>query len=251
MLPGIAEPIIVGETNPIRFEKFCSALITSVEHINLVPTSTTYDRGRDARSIGQSKGSHGAVLCASLNTDIDSKVESDLKRLSSTSKPDRVIYCASQKLTEHRIDQITAIIRNHIEPQCALTVLGAIQLGNLGEKHPDILTRFYPGEIGSIEEAFLSPKQESAETRGLRLALFAFGSADARTLRTQISSRAILDVLSHLGPSRPSDICSKLSSDLGLPKPISTSYVEEVLAGMETAGLVCEDLSAWTLRPRC
>jgi hypothetical protein len=119
MLPGIAEPIIMGESNPIQFEKFCTELLSSSEAVTFVPTSATYDRGRDARSIAPSRGSHAAILCVSLNREIDEKVETDLTRISSTPTPDRLIYCSSQNLTEDKIDQLSSVIKNRLPPSVA------------------------------------------------------------------------------------------------------------------------------------
>src|SRR4051794_27407963 len=105
MIPGIAEFIINAETNDTRFEKFCIDVCSRAEGVTFVPTSTTYDRGRDGRSLSPSKGSHAAVVCATLNVELDDKVATDLKRLQSTSTPDRLIYCTSQHVTEGKVDK--------------------------------------------------------------------------------------------------------------------------------------------------
>jgi hypothetical protein len=60
--PGFSETIIIADTNPIRFEKFCRAICEQSEQLTFVPTSFNYDKGRDARSIAPSKGSHRAIL---------------------------------------------------------------------------------------------------------------------------------------------------------------------------------------------
>ncbi len=74
MLPGIAEFILNAETNFARFEKFAAAICGRSEDVTFVPTSQTYDRGRDGRSMGRSRGTHANVICATLNTELDDKV---------------------------------------------------------------------------------------------------------------------------------------------------------------------------------
>jgi hypothetical protein len=249
MLPGIAEPIIQGETNPIRFEKFCTELLEASEGKTLVPTSVVYDRGRDARSLAPSRGSHDSIVCVTLNRDIDGKVESDLDRVSSTSNPDRLIYCCSQKLTELKIDEITSSIRNHLALECSILVLGAEQLAHLAGVHSTILEKHYPGEIRTLEDAFYAFQKgrETTETKGLRLALIAFGSDDATSLREAVSSRVVLDTLRTLNDASSLEVGEKLSSDLRLPKRVDSKYVERILRQLEGRGLAREAGGHWRL----
>jgi hypothetical protein len=249
MLPNVADPVIQGETNPSRFEKFCVRLLERSEGTTLLPTSVTHDRGRDAVSIAPSRGSHATVLCVTLNRDIDEKVRGDLRRVSDTSTPDRLIYCSSQKLTESRVDELTAEIRARMPTGCSIVVLGAQQLAHLTERFPDALQEFYHAEIRTIEEAFFSFQrgEEKTENRGLRLALVAFSSDDASALRSAVSQRAILDVLRDIGSGDFGDIAQTLSSDLGLPKTINLHYVERIVTGMETDALTCQDSGKWAL----
>ena len=109
--PPLVESILLSETNDTRFERLCLELYQASEGITLLPTSVTYDRGRDAISISHSRGSHAVVLCASLNKKIDEKVGADLARLSSTTRPERLIYCSSQSLSEDKCDHLNAQIR--------------------------------------------------------------------------------------------------------------------------------------------
>ena len=134
MLPSFAAPILEAETNSTRFENFCREVFEQIERRPLVPTSTTYDRGRDARAMGASKGSHPAILCATLNRDIDAKVDRDLRRVAETSEPDRIIYCSSQKLSEDKIDELSFEIRKIVPASCSVLLVGSIQLSNLAEK---------------------------------------------------------------------------------------------------------------------
>ena len=235
MGPGFSETIIIADTNPIRFEKFCRAICERSEQLTFVPTSFNYDQGRDARSIAPSKGSHRAVLCITLNQDIDAKVEADLRTVSSKSHPDRLVYCCSQPLTEHRIDKIGKSIRRFL-PKESIQVLSSIQLAALAEKYPEVLPEHYPGEIQLIRSRLLDFEHgtETTENRGLRLALIAFGSEDAITLRRDVSCRAVLEVLcAQPDKATEAEIADRLSSDLRLPKILDLQYIQMVLKHLE------------------
>ncbi|MGA2714854.1 MAG: hypothetical protein ABSG41_17270 [Bryobacteraceae bacterium] len=235
MGPGISEAIIIADTNPIRFETFCRAICERSEQLTFVPTSYNYDQGRDARSIAPSKGSHRAILCVTLNQGIDAKVESDLKSVSSKSHPDRLVYCCSQPLTEHRIDEITRSIRRFL-PSESVQVLSSLQLAALAEKYPEVLPAHYPGEIQLIRSRLLEFERgtETTENRGLRLALIAFGSEDAVTLRRDVSCRAVLEVLC-AQPDNATEIqiADRLSADLRLPKILDLQYIRMILKHLE------------------
>src|SRR2546422_2379535 len=113
LLPGILQALFNLEDNSSRFERVCLELCSRAEGVQLVPTSRSWDRGRDARTVspGGTGGEHELVLCATLSAGIDSKVEADLSRLSETTRPQRLIYCSSQELSEHAIDKIETDIR--------------------------------------------------------------------------------------------------------------------------------------------
>jgi|SRR5437773_7129621 len=136
MMAAIAEILIENERSDTRFEEFAREICERNESITLLPTSKSWDRGRDARSTSPSRYTHQGILCASLNKDIDSKAEADLLRVTSTSSTERLIYCSSQKLSEEKADDLTKIIRRHI-PSGSVLVLGAQQLGALADKWPE------------------------------------------------------------------------------------------------------------------
>lgn len=248
-IAGISHIVIQSETNPVRFENFCRELYQKAEGITLVSTSSNYDQGRDAKSIGRSKGTHRTIICCSLDQEPDSKVERDLERLQSTTAPELLVYCSSQKLTEHHGDQITQTIREHLAASTSVVVLGSLALADLAERFPEILQRFYSCEIKAIEASLLSPvkSEEKAETKGLRLALIAFCSEDAKTLRSVISKRAVMEILNSSEQSVPKDIALKLSSDLGIPRPIIPQFIESVLAGLDGDGFVATQKGLWSL----
>lgn len=251
-IPGIAQIIIQSETNPVRFENFCRGLYQKAEGMTLVPTSSNYDRGRDAKSIGRSTGTHRGIICCSLDQDPDAKVERDLETVQSTTVPELLVYCSSQGLTEHHSDQIARYIRDRLAPSTSVVVLGSKALADLAERFPAVLEQFYPAEIKAIENSLLSPLKagETAETRGLRLALVAFCSEDAKTLRRVISQRAVMEILRAPAHLTPADIAQNLSVELGLPKPIIPQFIESVLTALRDDGLVTGKQEGWSLTDR-
>ena len=134
MYAAVAEIIIENEKNDYRFEIFTREICEQHEGIDFVPTSQSWDRGRDARSTTAGKGSHRNLICATLNRDVNAKVEADLLRVTATSSPDRLIYCSSQKLSEQKVDEINKLVKRHV-PSGSVLILGGIQLGALGEKY--------------------------------------------------------------------------------------------------------------------
>jgi hypothetical protein len=151
MVPShIADHVLQADTNHSRFEKFCCDLSTVVEGRDFVPTSATWDRGRDARAVGPARGTHAAVICCTLDPDLDAKSNQDLTRLAATSKPDRVIYCSSQKLSEHQLDKVAGGICGLLRPDASVATYGSLQLASLAERHPEPFEKHYRAELQNI-----------------------------------------------------------------------------------------------------
>ena len=80
--------------------------------------------------------------------------------------------------------------------------------------------------------------------------MLSFGSDEAKELRQQITTRAILDVLAIYGPSNSAAIAKQLSADLGLPNPLSESYVESIIQTTTLQGLTTKSATKnWDLTP--
>jgi hypothetical protein len=246
MNAAIAETIIEAEKNDYKFEQFATELCSMNEGVTFVPTSKSWDRGRDARSTAPGRGTHRHILCATLNRDINSKVDSDLLRVTATSSPDRLIYCSSQRLSEEKVDEITQIIRRHA-PSGSLLVLGSIQLGSLAEKYPEIFEKHYHAEVTTIRANLTAQPDQKSETRGLRLALVTFSSDDAAVLRREILHRAVLDHLLVNKETTADRIVEDFSKDLGLPKPMRKETILTVLDQERVAGTARQEQGHWAL----
>ena len=158
MYKALAELILVNERNDYRFEQFCLSIVGKHEGITYVPTSQSWDMGRDGRSLSRAKGTHANILCATLNENLDAKVEADLLRVTALSSPDRIVYCSSQKLSEYRQDEITKIIRRHV-PRGSILPMSAIQLATLAAENQTILRPFTERNYKRFEQQFCQKNQ--------------------------------------------------------------------------------------------
>ncbi|HET9280737.1 MAG TPA: hypothetical protein VFR24_02135 [Candidatus Angelobacter sp.] len=238
MYASIAEIILENEKNDYRFESFSREICEKHEGISFLPTSQSWDRGRDARSSNPGKGSHRNIVCCTLNIDINQKVDSDLLRVTATSSPDRLVYCSSQKLSEMRVDEITKIIRRHI-PKGSVLVLGSIQLAVLAEKYSEVFEKYYQAELQLIRNTIIEkPPSEDKATYGLRLALIAFGSDEAVQLRHDLLNTLVLSFFGDKNVHTVAQIVQELSKDLGLPRPLRTDLVEKTVQQAEQDGVL-------------
>lgn len=241
LLPGIIQSLFQHEESPIRFERICIELYRQSAGVELVPTSKTWDRGRDARGISVSIQGRAlpGILCATLSADIEPKVERDLRRLSETTQTKAIVYCTTQNLTENACDRLEAKIRTIYPSVESVRVLGQTQLVALGERFEDSIRRNYAAEIHNIEQALFQPTRAAEpEYIGLRLALLTQASDDASTLRSELSKRLILEILQQNGPQGPGRLAVMISAQLHLGRSLSGDYVRGILFQLKNEGLV-------------
>lgn len=240
LLPGVLSSLFETENNSFRFERVSIDLYRAAEGVELVPTSRTYDRGRDGRSISIESPEFKAVLCASLSADIDDKIESDIKRLLETTKTKAIVFCSSRCLSEQMCDIIEAKIREIYPHAESIRVLGRHQLIALGERNEGIIRQHYPGEIKAIEEVWLQDRKALSEPEelGLRLAMLTQTGDDAKQLRQELSQRLVLEALNSNGPQSSGHLATAISGQLHLPRSISKVYIDEILEKAKRENLV-------------
>lgn len=184
-----------------------------------------------------------------MNEDIEQKVLKDLERIYKTTTPERLIYCAKQPLTEDKLDKIVAQLHRELPSIKSVSAFGSIQLAKLSDNHQGVFDHFYELEKRNIENRLnvLVRSQESAETKGLRLALIAFGSEDAVVLRCELLKRVILESLFELGPTSVADLSRAISDGLKLQFQLNKEYIERGLAEAERDEFVQNVGSLWEL----
>jgi hypothetical protein len=247
MTQNIAEAIIRGEENTLRFEDFCREISQREFGVVLVPTSKTYDLGRDAKSLDSAAG---AYVCATIEKNkLQTKIDDDTKHLQATSAPRRVLYCTAVSLSEHLIDKYESLIRANM-PQATARVLSAQQLASLAVQHFDIFERYYVSELKATEAMLLRlelPAERSDED-ALRLALLTMGTDDARQLRDEIGRHAVLQVLFRAAqPATAERIAETIAADLRIASSVHPNLVEALLDRMRKQLLVEEREGRWTL----
>jgi hypothetical protein len=238
LLPGLIAPLFETEENATRFERVCLELYERAEGVTLVPTSRTYDLGRDARQISLGGAAIPGVLCASLSIGVDDKVERDLTRLENTTTTTSVVFCSARKLTEQACDRVEADIRNLYPIAESVRVLGQAQLVKLAMDHEDILYRHYLGEITDLERFIRGPVQPQPATLGLRLALSTHVGEDASELRSEVGGRLVLDQLRSGTSLTITAIATQISQALRLSRSLSNDVVTPLVAGLEQKGFV-------------
>jgi hypothetical protein len=225
--------LFTHEMSPFRFERVCIDLYREAESIELVPTSVTWDLGRDARpiSVRRSSAALQPILCVSLAGDLDRKVEADIKRLAQTTKTEAIVYCTTQPLSEQACDGLEAKIR-HLYPEATtVRIISQTQLVALADRYPDVIQKYYAAELANLQQALTAGAEPDAQPDqiGLRLALLMQTGDDARTLRSELTKRLLLEALSATGPMSPGELAVKVSARLHLPRSLSAEYVGQVL----------------------
>lgn len=236
---GIAKAVILDETFPLRFEKFCADLVSKIEGgTHIVVTSANYDQGRDGVRIGQGPK---VIVCCSLADEVDSKAESDAKKLARTTKSfDRIYFCSSQKLTEFSSDRLEAKIKKLTSFAGDVTVLGVEKLGAFASQWDSILRHHYPSEVSLALKSLSDPDPEDHETHSLRLALSISGSSDAASIRRSIWSSAIRLSLSSGTSKTPNEISAFVSNYLRLGRALSGDSIQRQVALLVEAGHVLQ-----------
>lgn len=227
------------EDGHLRFEHFCLDIYSETEGVELVPTSKTWDLGRDGRSISTLfKGR--TALCATLAKNIDEKAKSDIKRTAQNMQSKTVIYCTSKSLSERKCNDIESDIREEYPSVETVHILGQIQLITLAERHQNVFRKYYAAEIDNLERTLLripSTLDKAADV-GLRLALLTHASDDAEALKKELAARLILDTLSDkISRTRP-QLAASITTLLHLPRTISTNYIRELVLQLSEQGLV-------------
>ncbi len=253
LLPGILEALFSNEHNDLRFEQVCLDLYRAAEGINLVPTSRSWDMGRDGRSISISGTGKALseILCATLSTSLNEKIEKDIRRLSKTTLTKAIVYCSSRPLSEKACDDIEAKIRDLAPSVESVRVLGQIQLIHLSLRNEMVIQNHYPAEIHTVEQALLRRPDlsEGPEKIGLRLALMTQTGDDAFELRNDLSRRLVLECLDAEGTQNPGDIAVKISNQLHLGQAISIHYIRQILSQLHSDNLINIQNGAAQLTP--
>jgi hypothetical protein len=229
----IIRTILANDDSPTRFENFCIELLYVAENLSLLPTSRTWDLARDGRSISRpsDKGVKQAILCASLNQQIDAKIQSDLERLNRTTKFSHLVYCTPVQMSEHHCDIKKLEIKTLVDGLEVIDVLSLDQLAAYAFRHDKVLRDYYGAELAAVQRALQTPINEGAEVGriGLRLALMTRTGEDSTALRDELGRRLLLGCLAESGPMAPGTLRVKVSNVMRLSSTFSEPFFDQFL----------------------
>ena len=234
---GIAKAVVGEDTNSIRFERFCNAVVSELEGgIVVLNTSQTWDEGRD----GKSRSRVGNIYtCCSLTDEVDEKARSDIKRLTRTTEDiDRIYFCSSQDLSEHKQSTITGRLVKMVPDKTSITILSRSNLIEYAHQNPKILEYHYKSEIEDCVAVLQSRAVDSDDaTAQFRLALLAGTHNESQDIRSEIYQTSLRLVLSDSKPRNVRECCRDLAALLrlarNLPEETVNIYLEQLKDGGE------------------
>ncbi|MFO0685356.1 MAG: hypothetical protein U0234_25075 [Sandaracinus sp.] len=244
---GVAKAVLAQDVHDQRFEVFCCDLVGDIEgDVLVVPTSASWDRGRDGRSVG---GQRRVLVCASLTPRLDPKVEDDLKKIiKSGIRFEKVYYCTSQPTSEHTLDGICAELRSLMPQGAEIEPLSGEQIARLSSVRPASMWKHYRAEVEDIwRNIVANDEAPEAQRHSLLLALATAGHENSTAIRRACYEAVILRALVASGGSATSnEIATRVSNDLGLGRPIPVGVITDNLGAMVKAGLAASG-ARWSI----
>ncbi|MCO8588923.1 hypothetical protein [Burkholderia multivorans] len=237
-IKNVVQKVIEAETNDGRFEAFCRRVLSIIEGGALIlSTSASWDLGRDGVGAGAARGTY---LCCSLRDDVDSKAISDIERITETTKNiNRLYFCSSQSLSEHRISSIEGELEKESDFKFPVVCYGSSQLTEVALQNGEELVReFYNSEIEDCIRAIYPQDDDKSEEKNLRLALISIVGDDSYAIKNEIYSLALLDILKG-GPKYTLSTCAnKLAAHMKLSRAISTDSILPYLNSLHDQSLI-------------
>jgi len=246
---SVAEILIERDTSANRFERFCVDLLSEVHGIEYVPTSQSWDLGRDGRSTGR-RPKEAPFICCTLAGDLEKKLSGDIERLTSAAKPSKVTCCSAQRVSEHELEKLKAALTNRWA-SFEIEVLGLDQLIVLGCRYPDSLRKWYRGELADLQDLIgvVDEASEQGQLTGMRLALTTQLTEDARELSSNLVENLILTALASSPRLNTAQIAQFASTKLRLPRQVQPHYFTKALGHLQQGALVTSTDGRFELSP--
>lgn len=227
---GIVNQILWDEHDSTRFEKFCVELLSAHDGVSYVPTSSSWDLGRDGRAFS-STDENIPYLCGSLRDDVSNKVTEDIKRLKETTKVLALQFCSSQKMSETACASAKENIQKILTDCKTVQCNGSLQISTIvlrDDKYGRIFYKFYPGEIAAYR-IFLNTPSDVDEQRnmtGMRLALTTQLNNDGDKLREELVCNIVLTILSSQKAVNQAILAKTVTDFLRLGSVVSMTYLQ-------------------------
>ena len=238
---GIARTVIESDYEPTRFELFCCDLVSEIEGgVIVVPTSQSWDRGRDGRSVGSGTR---IALCATLMNSLDNKVRSDLKKLFANGGDfAKVYFCTSHaNASEHTLDKCVAEVRAEVGTSIPVEPLNGTQLSRISGRFPNPIRRHYATEIRELLQALTEDDSQESQVRESTIfALAAAAHPSSGAIRDAAYRQIVLRVLAE-EPRTLAVVCREASNRLRLASVIPKRVLEQHVGALLQKGLVSSD----------
>lgn len=226
-----------GETDDLRFERFCADLVELIEGgTKIVTTSRSWDRGRDGRSIGPGPR---IIVCASITTTIADKMLGDLKKVAKSGVGvEKIYFCTTQDPSEWTLDQVAVELRAEL-PNATIEPMNATQLARMAGFHAEPLNRHYATELRDFQVWLTADDASEADVgESLLLALATAGQPGSSEIRSAAYKQMILRSLADDAARTLNELGVEIGGRLKLARPIPGSVLGVHIAPLETQGLV-------------
>lgn len=250
----MVETLLEAEVNDTRFEHFCCDLYGRAEKLIIVPTSKSWDRGRDGKTV-QIRIKDLPILAATLDVGLTEKIDRDIRRLVQTSNPTAIVYCTTQPVSEHAADQIEGQIRA-LSPQTpTVRVLGRNHIAVMASRSDElgaVVEDHYRAELHALRRACMetSEVEEKLASAGLRLALGTQLTDDARSLREQLGSHVLLQLLANRSPQTLGGLAKGFSDFIGLSQVVNPTFIEGILGSLVSSKSASKSGDLYSITPK-
>ena len=225
----------------IRFENFCVELFGTLDGVEYVTTSRTYDLGRDGKGLSLKGGRVPPIICCGTEADVVKKSGKDMDRILEFVKPTMLRFCFTDPtFTEYKGNQIEASARNKCPTLEVVRSAGAAQIAQLVVEHPDAFENHYASELANLRTALAVQGGDASrpELTGLRLALTTQFHDDAQQQRTDLIRNLILTALADGVDKTPRSLASAVSKVLHLPREVHEGWLQSELNDLHGHQLV-------------
>lgn len=230
----LVELILDTEEDSRRFEEFCCQLLSEISGRSVLPTSRSWDKGRDGRTADFNDALFTACSVGSQDPGI--KFQKDLARLATYDGNFKAYLCTSQVRSEQAVDLHKRSLT--LPPHCrGIEVLGRDQITELGVRHEQVFLRHYANDLDSLRQS-LSAGASEADNKGLRIALTLHGTDAGAEARQRALQACLLISLPKGREATLATVVKSCTDNLSLPRLLNANSLRPALTDLIGLGLV-------------
>lgn len=235
----LVRQVLSLEHDATRFERFACELVSRDEGAAYLPTSTTWDLGRDGRTDRIDGDVIQGVLAATVRSDLEVKFAEDLERLVATTRFEKVLLCATSTASEKRVNEIELALAPLLPRGSRFRLLLLGELSHLAIRHVDVFQKHYGAELNGLFE-LAGPSRDFAtpSATGLALAGAIAGSDEGVALSDAASHQLVLLSLQRRPTMTGAGICQQVTAMLRLDRGLPAGYFNATIDLMLAEGTV-------------